>query len=98
MMNQNITYINKAQDVPLKIIIAFLVLIIIVGIILLIVFETEHNDCKTKESPYCLTGNCSGQSQACQNAPFKNVNGNYVCKSALVNQQTIPKVQFSTSA
>ena len=95
MMNRNITYINKAQDVPLKVIIGFLVLLIIVGIVLLIVYETQHNNCKTKESPYCLTGNCSGFSQSCQNAPFKNVNGSYVCKSSLVNQQTIPKVNFA---
>jgi hypothetical protein len=95
-MNPNITYINKSQDVPLKVILGFLILIFIIGIVLLIIFETEHSNCKNKESPICLTGNCAGQSQACQNAPFKLENEIYICKASLVNQQNIPKVQFST--
>jgi hypothetical protein len=92
----NVKYINKAQDVPLKVALVFLILLTIVGIILLIAYEKQASDCKNLESPLCLTGNCAGKSSACNNAPFKTVNGNTVCKASLVNQQQIPLVQFST--
>jgi hypothetical protein len=94
----SITVVNKSSDTGLKIILIILGLLLIVGIILIFVFEKHYSDCKNLESPLCLTGNCPAPSTNCGNAPFKIINdGNttgYQCKRALVNQQTIPTAQF----
>jgi len=95
----NFQVINKSQDTALKVGIIFLGLLIIVGIVLLVVFESQHKNCKDLEGPLCLTGNCRAKSSACGFAPFKiESGGKAVCKTALVNQQNIPTVQFANSA
>jgi hypothetical protein len=94
----SVTVVNKSSDTGLKIILIILGLLFIVGLILVFVFEKHYSDCKNLESPLCLTGNCPAKSTNCGNAPFKIINsGNttgYQCKTALVNQQTIPAAQF----
>jgi hypothetical protein len=94
----SVTVVNKSSDTGLKIILIILGLLFVVGLILVYVFEKHYSDCKTLESPLCLTGNCPAQSTNCGNAPFKIINsGNttgYQCKQGLVNQQTIPAAQF----
>jgi len=92
------TYINKAQDVPLKVALIFLVLLAVVGIILVFVFEKQYSSCKNSESPLCITGNCPASSSNCQNIPFKIENGKTICKSSLLNQQDIPRVNFSNTS
>ena len=90
----DVTVINKAQDVGLKIIIVILGLIFLVGCVLLYVFEKHHSDCKNNEGPLCLTGNCPASSSGCGNAPFRTVAGEGAsgvqCKSSLMNQGDVP--------
>jgi hypothetical protein len=92
----SVTVVNKSTDTGLKIILIILGLIFVIGIVLLIVFERHYNDCKTLESPLCLTGNCPAPSESCGNQPFKkNSDGSgYVCKPPIVGQQDIPKATF----
>lgn len=94
----SVTVVNKSSDTGLKIILIIMGLLFVIGLILVYVFEKHYSDCKTLESPLCLTGNCPAASNACGNGPFKIINSGgttgYQCKRALVNQQTIPSAQF----
>ena len=94
----NFTYINKTQDVPLKVVLVFLILLAIIGIILVVVFEKQYSNCKDNESPLCITGNCPASSSICKAIPFKVLDGKTICKTSLLNQQDIPLISFSNAA
>lgn len=94
--------INKTKDVGLKVGIVIMGFLILIGIILIFVFEKQYSDCRNKESPLCLSGNCpasSGQDadgNSCQNQPFKLVDGQILCKPPITFGQA-PVVTFQPS-
>lgn len=93
----NFKYINKTQDVPLKIVLVFLILLIIIGLILIFVYDKQYKSCKNDESPLCITGNCLQKSDTCRSSPFKIIDGKTICKNSLLNQQATPLISFTNS-
>lgn len=91
----NAQIVKKSKNTALIIGIVLLGIIIVIGVVLLIIFEKEYDDCKRLESPLCLTGNCLQPSTNCQGSPFKVEDGQYVCKSSILQQQNIPRVNFN---
>jgi len=86
------TNINKPRDTGLKFLIGFFILVIIIGLILVFVYEKKYNDCKNNESPLCLTGNCPAQVDFCGASPFKYVNGDLKCKYAIFQNPSVPSI------
>lgn len=91
----NTQVVKKSKNTALIIGIVLLGIIIVIGVVLLIIFEKEYDDCKRLESPLCLTGNCINTSSNCGVSPFKVENGQYLCKSSILQQQNIPRVNFN---
>jgi hypothetical protein len=84
--------VPKQSNTGAIVIIVILAILIIVGIVLIIVFQGQYNNCKDKESPLCLTGNCPATTDACGNSPFKFVDGQIVCKTSIFPTSTVPTV------
>jgi hypothetical protein len=84
--------VPKKGNTGAIVIIVILIILIIVGIVLIIVFQGQYNNCKDKESPLCLTGNCPATTDACGNSPFKFVDGQIVCKNSIFPASKVPTV------
>ena len=84
--------IPKKSNTGAIVIVVILIILIVVGIVLIIVFQGQYNNCKDKESPLCLTGNCPANTDACGPSPFKFVNGEIVCKTSIFPTGTVPTV------
>jgi hypothetical protein len=91
--------VNKTNDVGLKVGIVIMGFLILIGIILIVVFEKQYSDCRNNESPLCLSGNCPASSgtdadgNSCSNQPFLVVNGQIECKPPITFGQA-PTVSF----
>ena len=84
--------IPKQSNTGAIVIVVILIILIVVGIVLIIVFQGQYNNCKDKESPLCLTGNCPAATDACGNSPFKFVDGQIVCKNSIFPASKVPTV------
>jgi hypothetical protein len=84
--------VPKQSNTGAIVIVVILIILIIVGIVLIIVFQGQYNNCKDKESPLCLTGNCPANTDACGPSPFKFVDGEIVCKTSILPTGTVPTV------
>lgn len=69
-------------------------ILLIVGIILWIVQDSNLRKCENNESPLCLSGSCPATTDTCLNKPFKvNSDGTLTCKNSIVsNQSNVPNV------
>lgn len=86
--------VPKQSNTGAIVIIVILIILIIVGIVLIIVFQGQYNNCKDKESPLCLTGNCPARIDAggCEYSPFKFVDGEIKCKTSIFPTSKVPTV------
>ena len=84
--------IPKQSKTGAIVIVVILAILIIVGIVLIFIFQKQYNDCKNKESPLCLTGNCPKTTDTCGPNPFKFVNGQIVCKNSIFPKSQVPTV------
>jgi hypothetical protein len=84
--------IPKQSNTGAIVIVVILAILIIVGIVLIFTFQKQYNNCKDKESPLCLTGNCPKNTDACGPNPFKFENGQIVCKNSIFPGGKVPTV------
>ncbi len=84
--------IPKQSNTGAIVIVVILAILIIVGIVLIFTFQKQYNNCKDKESPLCLTGNCPKTTDACGPNPFKFENGQIVCKNSIFPGGQVPTV------
>ncbi len=64
----------------LLVVVIVLSVLLFLGIILLVVFETEYSHLINNESALCLTGSCEESSSKCGTIPFQyDSSGNVVC-------------------
>lgn len=84
--------IPKKSNTGAIVVVSILALLIIIGIVLIVVFQNQYNKCKGKESPLCLTGNCPANTDACGASPFRYVNGTIECKYAIFQNPSVPSV------
>jgi hypothetical protein len=84
--------IPKQSKTGAIVIVVILAILIIVGIVLIFIFQKQYNDCKNKESPLCLTGNCPATTDTCGPNPFKWDNGQIICKNSIFPTGKVPTV------
>jgi hypothetical protein len=90
--NDLLKMIPKKSNTGAIVIVSILSLLIVIGIVLIVVFQNQYNNCKGKESPLCLTGNCPANTDACGASPFRYVNGEIKCKYAIFQNPSVPSV------
>ncbi len=84
--------IPKKSNTGAIVIVSILALLIVIGIVLIVVFQRQYSNCKNKESPLCLTGNCPAKTDDCGPNPFRYVNGEIKCKPAIFQNPSVPSV------
>lgn len=93
--------VNKPKDTGLNVGLIILSFLVVLGIVLLIVYESKFEHCKKNEGSLCLTGNCPGNTQntdinPCGTKPFKyDSSGKILCKTSIMAIGNSPVVQFS---